>query len=41
MKGEGEDAADPIPKEPQEPVLLTDDDAMAPPSLIRAGLETN
>jgi len=30
-----------MPKETQEPILLTDDEAMAPPpALIRAGLET-
>jgi hypothetical protein len=41
MKGEGEEAADTMPKEPQEPILLTGDDAIAaPPALVRAGLET-
>jgi integrase/recombinase XerD len=41
MKGEGEEAAAPMPKEPQGPILLTDDDATAsPPALIRAGLDT-
>src|SRR5437764_5020901 len=30
-----------MPKEPQEPILLTDDGAVAaPPALVRAGLET-
>src|SRR5260370_6391381 len=41
MKGKGEEVADPMPKEPQEPILLTDDDVVAaPPALIRAGIET-
>lgn len=41
MKGEGEEAVDPMAREPQEPTLLTNDDATAPPpALIRAGLET-
>jgi hypothetical protein len=31
----------PCPKEPKEPILLTDDDVtVAPPALIRVGLET-
>jgi hypothetical protein len=30
-----------MPKEPQDPILLTDDDVTAaPPALIRAGIET-
>src|SRR6516225_8143428 len=40
MKGEGEEAPDFMPEEPKEPILLTDDDmTVAPPALIRVGLE--
>lgn len=35
MKAEGEKAADPMPKQPQEPILLTADGVTAaPPALI-------
>jgi integrase/recombinase XerD len=41
MKGEGEEAADPMPRESRELIILTDDRAVAaPPALVRAGLET-
>jgi integrase/recombinase XerD len=41
MKGEGEKAPDPMPRESREPILLTADRAIAaPPALVRAGLET-
>ena len=40
MKGEGEEAPDPMFRDPREPILLTDDGAIAaPPALVRAGLE--
>jgi hypothetical protein len=38
IEGEGEEAADPMSKNPQEPILLTDDGAIGPPSLVRVGL---
>jgi integrase/recombinase XerD len=41
VKGEGEEVPDSMPKDPREPILLTDDGAIpAPPALVRAGLET-
>src|SRR5712671_4679427 len=41
MKGKGDEATDPMPKEPKEPIVLTAADVVsAPPALVRAGLET-
>ena len=41
MKGDGEETTDPMPREPKEPILLTDDEVTAAlPALIRVGLET-
>src|SRR5215470_13814987 len=41
MKGEGKEAPDPMSRDPREPILLTNDSAIAaPPVLVRAELET-